>query len=43
MNVHEHNERNLPQAKLDSEMNARFLLNELGKKTSMVTYIFITQ
>ena len=26
--VHVHNERNFPQAKLDSEINARFLLNE---------------
>ena len=25
----QHNERNLPRAKLDSEINARFLLNEL--------------
>ena len=28
--MHVHNERNFPQAKLDSEINARFLLNELG-------------
>ena len=28
--VHVHNERNSPQAKLDSEMNVRFLLNEHG-------------
>ena len=28
--VHVHNERNFPQAKLDSEINARFLLNEHG-------------
>ena len=28
MNVH--NERNFPQAKLDSEINVRFLLNEHG-------------
>ena len=25
--VHVHNERNFPQAKLDSEINARFLLD----------------
>ena len=28
--MHVHNERNFPQAKLDSEINARFLLNEHG-------------
>ena len=28
--VHAHNERNFPQAKLDSEVNVRFLLNEHG-------------
>ena len=28
--VHVHNERNFPQAKLDSEINVRFLLNEHG-------------
>ena len=28
--VHVHNERTFPQAKLDSEVNARFLLNEHG-------------
>ena len=28
--MHVHNERNFPQAKLDSEMNVRFLLNEHG-------------
>ena len=28
--LHEHNERNFPQAKLDGEINARFLLNEYG-------------
>ena len=28
--VHVNNERNFPQAKLDSEENARFLLNEPG-------------
>ena len=28
--MHVHNERNLPQAKLDSEINVRFLLNEYG-------------
>ena len=28
--VEEDNERNLPQAKFDSEINARFLLNEYG-------------
>ena len=28
--MHVHNERNLPQAKLDSEINVRFLLNEHG-------------
>ena len=28
--VHVHNERNFPQAKLHSEINARFLLNEHG-------------
>ena len=28
--VHVHNERNFPQAKFDSEMNARFLSNEHG-------------
>ena len=28
--VRVHNERNFPQAKLDSEINARFLLNEHG-------------
>ena len=26
--VHVHNERNFPQAELNSEINARFLLNE---------------
>ena len=29
--VHVHNERNFPQAKLDSEINVHFLLNEHGK------------
>ena len=28
--MHIHNERNFPQAKLDIEINARFLLNEHG-------------
>ena len=28
--LHIQNERNLPQAKLDTEINARFLLNEHG-------------
>ena len=28
--VHAHNARNFPQAKLDSEINVRFLLNENG-------------
>ena len=28
--VHVHNVRDFPQAKLDSEINARFLLNEHG-------------
>ena len=28
--VHAHNERNFPQAKLDSEIIVRFLLNEHG-------------
>ena len=28
--MHVHNERNFPQAKLDSEINACFLLNEHG-------------
>ena len=28
--VHVHNERNFPQAKLDTEINVRFLLNEHG-------------
>ena len=28
--VHVHNERNFPQAKLDSEINVRFLLNGHG-------------
>ena len=28
--VHVHNERNFPQAKLDSKINVRFLLNEHG-------------
>ena len=28
--VHVHNKRNFPQAKLDSEINVRFLLNEHG-------------
>ena len=28
--VHVHNERNFPQAKLDGEINARFLLNGHG-------------
>ena len=28
--VRVHNKRNFPQAKLDNETNARFLLNELG-------------
>ena len=28
--MHVHNEINLPQAKLDSEINVRFLLNEHG-------------
>ena len=28
--VHVRNERNFPQAKLDSEINVRFLLNEHG-------------
>ena len=28
--VYVHNERNFPQAKLDSEINVRFLLNEHG-------------
>ena len=28
--VHVHNERNLPQAKLDSEINGFFLLNKQG-------------
>ena len=28
--MHLHNERNFPQAKLDSEINVRFLLNEHG-------------
>ena len=28
--VHEHNERNFPQAKLDSEINVPFVLNEHG-------------
>ena len=28
--VHVYNERNFPQAKLDSEINLRFLLNEHG-------------
>ena len=28
--VHVHKERNFPQAKLDSEINVRFLLNEYG-------------
>ena len=29
--VRVHNERNFPQAKLDSKMNVRFLLNEHGE------------
>ena len=29
--MHLRNERNFPQAKLDSEINARFLLNKHGK------------
>ena len=28
--MHVHSERNFPQAKLDSEINAHFLLNEHG-------------
>ena len=28
--MHVHNERNFPQAKLDSEINVRFILNEHG-------------
>ena len=28
--MHVHNERSFPQAKLDSEINVRFLLNEHG-------------
>ena len=28
--MHAHNERNFPQAKLNSEINVRFLLNEHG-------------
>ena len=28
--MHVHNERNFPEAKLDIEINARFLLNEHG-------------
>ena len=28
--MHVHNERNFPQAKLDREINVRFLLNENG-------------
>ena len=28
--MHVHNERNFPQAKLDSEINVRFLLNKHG-------------
>ena len=28
--MHVHNERNFPQAKLDSEINDRFLFNEHG-------------
>ena len=28
--MHVHNERNFPQAKLDSEINVHFLLNEHG-------------
>ena len=28
--MHVHNKRNFPQAKLDSEINVRFLLNEHG-------------
>ena len=28
--MHVHNERNFPQAKHDSELNVRFLLNEHG-------------
>ena len=28
--MHVHNKRNFPQAKLDSEVNVRFLLNEHG-------------
>ena len=28
--MHLHNERNFPQAKIDSEINVRFLLNENG-------------
>ena len=30
VHVHIHSERNFPQAKLDSEINVRFLLNEYG-------------
>ena len=29
--VHVHNERSFPQAKLDSEINVRFLLNDNGE------------
>ena len=38
--VHVHNERNFPQAKLDSEINVPFLLNESKSKVKSQMFVY---
>ena len=39
--VHVHNKRNFPQAKHDSEINARFLSNEHGDLYCYIMIVYI--